>query len=87
MTGRLHRAYAVRLTHRKTGVAARASQGAQLHLSFDQLRREALRLLRARLWQHRHRFGPQPIVRTYDLIDGDRAALIELLDGKLPGDP
>lgn len=78
----------VRVTHRATGLAVtlwRAPGRPAVDGALRALREDALRLLRARLWQQRHRVGPQPIVRSYDLTGDDREAVLELLDGALPG--
>lgn len=80
--------WCVRVTHRATGLTVtlwRSPGQPPVGRVVPALRADALRLLRARLWQQRHRVGPQPLVRSYDLTGDDREAMLEFLDGELPG--
>ncbi len=81
MNLRLRSRVCVRLTHRETGVSARG-WGRTAALAFP----DALRLLRARLWQSRHRVGPAPLVRdvVIDPLTRDDAA--RLVDAMVDGD-
>jgi hypothetical protein len=83
MIGIRYGQWCVRVTHRATGlsVALWRTLGTGSTATMQNLRADALRLLRARRWQRRHRFGPQPLVRTYDLTGKDRERVGALLDG------
>jgi len=84
MMGVRYGQWCVRVTHRATGlsVALWRTLGTGSSATMQNLRADAFRLLRARLWQRRHRCGPPPIVRTYDLTGEDRERVAVFLDGE-----
>ena len=86
MIGIRYGQWGVRVTHRATGLSVRLwrTLGTSSTATMQNLRADALRLLRARLWQARHRFGPQPIVRSYDLTAPTADRTHEILDGNVP---
>lgn len=86
MIGIRYGQWCVRVTHRATGlsVALWRTLGTGSTATMKNLRADAIRLLRSRLWRSRHHIGPQPIVRTYDLTGEDRDEALAILGGEIP---